>query len=261
MRLTIRCVPFVFDMDYQEIRKTAYFKWEAAGGPEGRDMEFWLRAETEYARTHGLWDWESSPFKVGDDFLVETVDGTCKKVPKPDGGGSPPSEFLSDISASMVGLREDLWNLFKVGVAHAERLTPAAVKILSVSIGDPDWLAGRIRIPASAQNKGVLFHEVGHSFFEASDFHKNRNDWWGDAFCDAFRYCLEVQFCRVSDWLRHFPNERGGRYQGPADLILAKATTKDFDGLVALWDYLNTRYDGSDEFLDMHFGYTMLQPT
>jgi Protein of unknown function (DUF2934) len=67
-------------MDYHEIRKTAYFKWEAEGRPERRDMEFWLRAETEYARTHGLWDWESSPFKVGNDFFVETVDGTCAKV-------------------------------------------------------------------------------------------------------------------------------------------------------------------------------------
>jgi len=47
-------LPDYIKMDYQEIRKTAYLKWEAEGRPEGRDMEFWLRAETEYARTHGL---------------------------------------------------------------------------------------------------------------------------------------------------------------------------------------------------------------
>ncbi|MGY4502002.1 hypothetical protein ACVWYH_005959 [Bradyrhizobium sp. GM24.11] len=32
-----------------ETRKRAYELWENAGRPEGRDLEFWLRAESEVA--------------------------------------------------------------------------------------------------------------------------------------------------------------------------------------------------------------------
>jgi hypothetical protein len=67
-------------IDYDQIAKMAYLKWETAGCPERRDQEFWFRAETEYARTHGLWDWDSGPFKVGDDYYIETVDGIRQKL-------------------------------------------------------------------------------------------------------------------------------------------------------------------------------------
>jgi hypothetical protein len=68
-------------IDYEQVAKMAYLKWEAAGRPEGRDKEFWHRAETEYARTHGLWDWNSGPFKVGNDYYIETVEGIREKLP------------------------------------------------------------------------------------------------------------------------------------------------------------------------------------
>lgn len=35
------------DQEQQEIRQTAYRKWEQAGKPEGQEMEFWLDAERE----------------------------------------------------------------------------------------------------------------------------------------------------------------------------------------------------------------------
>jgi hypothetical protein len=41
----------VFSMDMnlveQEVRKHAYYKWEAAGRPHGRSLEFWINAEKE----------------------------------------------------------------------------------------------------------------------------------------------------------------------------------------------------------------------
>ena len=35
----------------EHIRTAAYYKWQAAGQPSGRDQEFWLEAEREYQRT------------------------------------------------------------------------------------------------------------------------------------------------------------------------------------------------------------------
>jgi len=32
---------------YEEVRRRAYLKWEAAGKPDGKDVEFWLEAEQE----------------------------------------------------------------------------------------------------------------------------------------------------------------------------------------------------------------------
>jgi len=70
-------------IDYDQVAKMAYQKWEAAGRPEGRDKEFWHRAETEFARTHGLWDWNTGPFKIGADYFIETVDGLRQKLSGP----------------------------------------------------------------------------------------------------------------------------------------------------------------------------------
>lgn len=37
--------------EHQQITSRAYFLWEQAGRPEGRDIEFWLQAEKEAARS------------------------------------------------------------------------------------------------------------------------------------------------------------------------------------------------------------------
>lgn len=34
----------------QKVREVAYFKWQAAGRPNGRDVEFWKAAEVEVAK-------------------------------------------------------------------------------------------------------------------------------------------------------------------------------------------------------------------
>lgn len=38
---------------HDDIAQRAYFLWEQAGGPAGRDQEFWLCAEAELAATTG----------------------------------------------------------------------------------------------------------------------------------------------------------------------------------------------------------------
>jgi hypothetical protein len=32
-----------------EVQELAYYKWEQAGCPDGRDLEFWLEAEEEFS--------------------------------------------------------------------------------------------------------------------------------------------------------------------------------------------------------------------
>jgi hypothetical protein len=37
----------------QDIAKAAYYLWERAGRPPGREQEFWFRAESEFNVNHG----------------------------------------------------------------------------------------------------------------------------------------------------------------------------------------------------------------
>lgn len=43
----------ITEADWQEIRLEAYYKWERAGRPQGRDLEFWLAAEKEFFTGEG----------------------------------------------------------------------------------------------------------------------------------------------------------------------------------------------------------------
>jgi hypothetical protein len=173
-------------------------------------------------------------------------------------------EFLKGVPDSLLNLRADLWDLYQFAVRSAHELNARCIGIVRVSVGGPSWKNGVIEIPLDPDNMGVIFHEVGHSFFEGSVFHTSlgggHNDWWGDAFCDAFRYCLEKVYCPTSVWLTRFPNDSGGRYQGPADRILTKCITKDFAGFRKLWQDLVARFDQSPDFFNREFGYDMPMP-
>lgn len=46
----------------EEIKQTAYQLWEQEGHPEGRDLEFWLRAEAVWQTQH---EREQSPAPAG----------------------------------------------------------------------------------------------------------------------------------------------------------------------------------------------------
>lgn len=57
---------------YEElIRLLAYQKWEQAGRPHGRDLEFWIAAEKEfYGQTSGIVNWMKQIGGLRDGFLV-----------------------------------------------------------------------------------------------------------------------------------------------------------------------------------------------
>ena len=174
--------------------------------------------------------------------------------------------FLADARVDCPQLRADpqlrakLWAFFQAAEKSGQDLNPNAVPITSVSVGGPCWTNGEIRILLDSDNEGVIFHEVGHAFFEGSILHTSgNNDWWGDAFCDAFRYCMEKTHCPQSLWMNKFPDRTEGRYQYPASLILNRCGSCDFAGLKALWRPLaaKSRRDG---FLSQEFDYVMPQP-
>jgi hypothetical protein len=57
----------------EQIRQTAYFLWEQDGRPEGRAMEYWLRAKQALQRqlAYDKWLAEGAPADRSDKFWSE----------------------------------------------------------------------------------------------------------------------------------------------------------------------------------------------
>ena len=53
----------IWEFNYEEVRRRAYLKWEAAGKPEGRDTDFWFDAESEVSEmAREIWSiWYTDP--------------------------------------------------------------------------------------------------------------------------------------------------------------------------------------------------------
>ena len=47
---TVNLTPLTREQVEQKVREAAYYKWQAAGRPHGRDVEFWNAAEVEVHR-------------------------------------------------------------------------------------------------------------------------------------------------------------------------------------------------------------------
>jgi hypothetical protein len=120
----------------------------------------------------------------------------------------PLSSFLTTCNNSV--LRNELFSLYKSG--EAEAMTFAAwnnwKSIKDVCEGGALWwfdgTDAHIKIPADANHKGAIFHELFHAAFFLTPLWSNKaniNDGWDNAFCDAFRYFIEVSLIRNSPWL------------------------------------------------------------
>lgn len=48
-----RMIPQSYDVRTEQIRTAAYLLWKIAGCPDGRDVEFWLAAETQWNEVWG----------------------------------------------------------------------------------------------------------------------------------------------------------------------------------------------------------------
>jgi hypothetical protein len=120
----------------------------------------------------------------------------------------------------------------------------------------------RIEFPLTTDGIGALFHEMTHDLFHYGPFHREswagnaqRNEPWGEAFCEAFRYVLEKDFHLKSNWTKRFEEddhdpdsnkERAMRILGAADLA-------NKEGLARLWKRIIAEFDHTIDFLDKRF--------
>ncbi len=57
--------------DIEQIQEIAYYRWEAAGRPHGRDREFWARAEEEFKSKKDIWNlWEQAAQRLVNEASV-----------------------------------------------------------------------------------------------------------------------------------------------------------------------------------------------
>ena len=110
-------------------------------------------------------------------------------------------------------------------------------------------------MPKKPDDKGAIFHEVFHNVFHGSPLWKNKqNHEWGEAFCDAFRYFMEVKHNKGSAWLKDVNArlERGGKFDKPADwpLAIIRHCKRDYKKFREFWKERNER---SGESLEEFF--------
>lgn len=162
------------------------------------------------------------------------------------------------LSAGDEELRQEMYVLFKKAMSHLEDLNPS-VEIKSVALGGPCYYDTRhVEIRLRADDKGVLFHEVGHAILAQSVFHschnpinQARNETWGEAFSEAFRWLVEKECLGVSWWTRQFEDDKQqvGSDKYRAELIL-KQSGHTLDGFKALWKRLVAGFDCTEGYLD-----------
>jgi len=165
------------------------------------------------------------------------------------------THFLSGLSDSH--LRDKLWALFEKSEERAKGFATSHtwMKIVEVKHqkGAPGWedltcCTAGIHIEARCGDLGQVCHEVFHSAFHGSALHKEGDERWGDAFCDAFRYFMETE--HVTDkktWRQamecllkqEFDNTKKGdcvymKYRFPASLIIKKCGSS-LDDFKEMW--------------------------
>lgn len=66
-----------FRIKQKEIEKIAYFLWENAGKPEGKDLEFWLLAERKHENSRLLETFEEKKYFFNDCFNLNKLNSNC----------------------------------------------------------------------------------------------------------------------------------------------------------------------------------------
>ena len=61
----------------QTIREAAYYKWDAAGRPEGRELDFWAEAEREQSGTSTAAILESIPMQASPPVPAAVTESTA----------------------------------------------------------------------------------------------------------------------------------------------------------------------------------------
>lgn len=116
-----------------------------------------------------------------------------------------PAEFLPGYENRK--RRAWLWRLFQEAEQQAKMFVESADRwiVLRRVVPKKDaalWIEdGTIEIDPSF-DPGTLFHEIFHTAFHKSSLLAGKDEAWGEAFCDAFRYMMEKQLLpqKHSDW-------------------------------------------------------------
>ncbi len=120
---------------------------------------------------------------------------------------------------------------------------------------------------------GTLFHEIFHTTFHKSLLRSGKDEAWGEALCDAFRYMMEKQLLPESrsDWFLKINKYMGMSYEQimlstadrghdqkygyPASLIISMAG-KDPQEFQKLWfKLLQMRKESGVDILNNFFDY------
>jgi len=166
------------------------------------------------------------------------------------------NEFL--IGESCTELRTELYTLYCETLVYLKKLN-SNIDITTVQIGEPTYChSGKICIPVKPDDKGVLFHEMGHALLANSKFHsnylssnRNKNEQWGEAFAEAIRWLMEKKHFKCSKWMSDFEQDKlqvGSNKYKAAQII--EKSQRCLDGFKTLWENLVREFDKSENYLD-----------
>jgi hypothetical protein len=104
------------------------------------------------------------------------------------------------------------------------------------------------------REKGSMFHELFHcgSYCAPARNHTHENEWgtWEEAFCNAFRYFMELRYFKGTEWSEEVDARMAREKAGTpnADPIL-RACGKDYQQFRQLWGDLNRSGQDVDTFI------------
>ena len=171
--------------------------------------------------------------------------------------------------------RSELWSIFDGACKEVKSFSNSWCEITEVLCdlekNHLEWgKEAKIRaIPLREDNAGAILHEIFHSAYDGSPIYNlsERNKFWGDGFCDAFRYLKEKQLKRESIIYSKIDVFKGNeaeiiraikakdinsiQYHIPAALIVQRC--KNYEGFKMLWKDLNS----APVDLDSYFGFSV----
>jgi hypothetical protein len=189
--------------------------------------------------------------------------GPAKEPHKARGAQLSKREFLR--TTKDLTYRADMWFLYCEAEAEARKFAQwrnwhRIIKADCNRAGRAIWVcdgkrqAARIDIPENANDKGVIFHETFHSAFHKCPLWRNaKNQAWGDAFCDVFRYFMESKHNKDSAWLRDAEARlaKGGKFNKKPDwpLAIVRHCNKDYETFLKFWRERNEKgWESLDAF-------------
>ncbi len=165
-------------------------------------------------------------------------------------------------------LRKELWALYSVVEKYFLADIGFELKLQRVNeaTASCDSVNRSITVPFDPSDRGALFHEVTHDLFHHSVFHRlhnpvnrfprnsdrdaNYNETWGEGFCDAVRWLMEMYQMPGSPWLTSYsPVVKSDWRKQRAERIL-NHTGQSLAGFALGWRALVAGYDGTADYLN-----------